>query len=223
MNIKRLVGDRKLPRHASPPRTCRCAASARDERPHAQGPAQGRAPRRRWSSSWPRQKRGRRRDAGEEAAERRRRSRSAARSAASTTGFAHIQAPFNNTTDHDHRHRGQRGRLVERRRHRLQGVAQGHAVRGHPGGDGRRQRRARPRACARVEVRVKGPAPAASRRSARCRPPGSTSSRSATSRRFRTTAAGRPSAGACSPDQRSTITGWLVTSVRSAVCAAAKA
>ena len=56
-------------------------------------------------------------------------------------GFAHIQASFNNTivtiTDAE----GQRDRLVERRRHRLQGIAQGHAVRGDAGGDGRGQRR----------------------------------------------------------------------------------
>ena len=50
---------------------------------------------------------------------------------------------------HDHRHRGQRDRVVERRRHRLQGLAQGHAVRGDAGGDERRQRAPRPTACAR--------------------------------------------------------------------------
>ena len=55
-------------------------------------------------------------------------------------GFAHIQASFNNTivtiTDTE----GQRDRLVERRRDRLQGIAQGHAVRGDAGGHGRGQR-----------------------------------------------------------------------------------
>jgi hypothetical protein len=63
-------------------------------------------------------------------------------------GFAHIQASFNNTiitiTDVD----GHVIRLVERRRHRLQGFAQGHAFRGDAGGDCRRQRRRRPTACA---------------------------------------------------------------------------
>ena len=56
-------------------------------------------------------------------------------------GLAHIQASFNNTVGDDHRHRGQRRGLVERRRHRLQGIAQGHAVRGDAGGAQRRQRR----------------------------------------------------------------------------------
>ena len=47
-----------------------------------------------------------------------------------------------------------------------------------------------------VSVRVKGPAADASRRSGRCRLPAFTSRTSATSRRFRTTGAGRPRSGA---------------------------
>ena len=46
--------------------------------------------------------------------------------------------------------------MVERRRHRLQGVAQGDAVRGDAGGDQRRQRGQGGRH-AHLEVRVKGP------------------------------------------------------------------
>jgi hypothetical protein len=52
-------------------------------------------------------------------------------------GYVHIHASFNNThitiTDTD--------RVVERRRDRLQGLAQGDAVCGHPGGHECRQRR----------------------------------------------------------------------------------
>ena len=69
----------------------------------------------------------------------------------------------------DHRHRRQRGRLVERRRHRLQGIAQGHAVRGDAGGARTPATRPRPSACARSTCASRGRAPAASRRSARCR------------------------------------------------------
>jgi small subunit ribosomal protein S11 len=56
-------------------------------------------------------------------------------------GVVHIQASFNNTlvtiTDAE----GNVCRVVERRRHRLQGIAQGHAVCRDAGGHERRQRR----------------------------------------------------------------------------------
>ena len=58
---------------------------------------------------------------------------------------------------HDHRHRGQRDRVVERRRHRLQGIAQGHAVRGDAGGDRTPATPPRRYGLRSVEVRVKGP------------------------------------------------------------------
>ena len=53
-----------------------------------------------------------------------------------------------------------------------------------------------------VEVRVKGPGAGASRRFARCRRSASRSSRSATSRRFRTTGAGRRRGGGSRRSQR---------------------
>ena len=72
-------------------------------------------------------------------------------------GFAHIQASFNNTiitiTDAD-------GHVIawsSAGGDRLQGIAQGHAVRGDPGGAWPRATRPRRTACGRVEVRVKGP------------------------------------------------------------------
>ena len=63
------------------------------------------------------------------------------------SGYAHIHASFNNTmitiTDTE----GMRDRVVERRRRRLQGFAQGDAVRGDQRGDRRRQRRQDRTAC----------------------------------------------------------------------------
>ncbi len=84
-------------------------------------------------------------------------------------GVAHIQASFNNTmitlTDTD-------GNVVSwssARRHRVQGLPQGHAVRGDAGRD-QRGNAAKTFGMRSVEVRVKGPAPVASRRFARSRP-----------------------------------------------------
>jgi small subunit ribosomal protein S11 len=55
-------------------------------------------------------------------------------------GLAHIHASFNNTTITITDPEGRGDRVVERGRHRLQGLAQGHAVRGDAGGDRRGQR-----------------------------------------------------------------------------------
>ena len=118
-------------------------------------------------------------------------------------GDAHIQASFNNTVDHDHRRRGQRRVVVERRR----------ASASRARARARRSRRPRPRSTPARRPRARhalarsagqGPGrrprvggPRAADRSA------STSSRSATSRRSRTTAAGRPSAAASDVVRRS--------------------
>ena len=84
-------------------------------------------------------------------------------------GFAHIHASFNNTqitiTDTE-------GNVIawsSAGGDRLQGLAQGHAVRGHAGGDERRQRRQDVRHALGARCGSRGPGPAASRRSARCR------------------------------------------------------
>ena len=78
-------------------------------------------------------------------------------------GFAHIQASFNNTTITITDAEGRGGGVVERRRHRLQGIAQGDAVRGDPGGDRRRQRRQGVR---HAQRRSAGQGPGAGRESA---------------------------------------------------------
>ena len=84
-------------------------------------------------------------------------------------GLAHIQASFNNTavtiTDTE-------GNVVawsSAGRHRLQGLAQGHAVRGDAGGAERRQRGEGRRHAIAGRARSRDPGPAASRRFARCR------------------------------------------------------
>ena len=111
-------------------------------------------------------------------------------------GVVHIHSTFNNTIVTITDPVGQRRRLVERRRRRLQGLAQGHAVRGaarrrRGGQEGDGQRRAqRPGA---REGAGRGPrvgAPVAAERRA------FTITVIRTSRRSRTTAAGRPSGGA---------------------------
>ena len=160
MNIKRLmeIGSYRGMRHRRG-LPVRGPADAH-QRAHAQGPAQGRDREEEdgVSDAWQRLKRRRRRRRRrkEPRQEEEDRSRSAARSASCTTGLAHIQASFNNTIDHDHRHRGQRDRVVERRRHRLQGLAQGHAVRGDAGGDDAGNA-AKTFGMRSVDVRVKGP------------------------------------------------------------------
>ena len=133
-------GDRLLPRACATAATCRCAASARrPTRAPARARARARSParRRRPRSMAKMTKHGRsstvsatpRRAQASPRASARRRSRSAARSDRAPRHRAHPGVVQQHDRD-DHRHRGQRRRLVERRRHRLQGLAQGHAVRG---------------------------------------------------------------------------------------------
>ena len=72
-------------------------------------------------------------------------------------GVAHVNATFNNTTDHDHRHARQRDRRGDRRgKAGFKGSKKSHAVRRD-----RRRRAGRARGAdarrARVHVRVQGP------------------------------------------------------------------
>jgi small subunit ribosomal protein S11 len=148
MNIKRLmeIGSWRGLRHRRNlpgPR-----AAHQDQRADAQGPAQGRRREEEDGSKllWQKSKRSTRPSsrapAGKKApaSRRRRRSRSAARSASSTTGLAHIHASFNNTTITITDPKGAVIAWSSAGGHRLQGLAQGHAVRGDAGGDRRGQR-----------------------------------------------------------------------------------
>ena len=96
----------------------------------------------------------------------------------------------------DHRRLRQRRRVVVGRHVRLQGLAQVDAVRRAARRRGRRQEGDGARRAQRAPSTSTVPAPVASRRSARSTRPASRSTSSATSRPFRTTVAGRPSAAA---------------------------
>ncbi len=72
-------------------------------------------------------------------------------------GVAHIQATFNNTIITISDPKGNVICWVERRRPGLQGLAQGHALRRADGGAATPATRRGTTACARVDVRVKGP------------------------------------------------------------------
>ena len=147
--------DRQLSRRRGIAATCRCAASARARtRARARARARARLPRRRLSRPMAKKATaGRRRGdtpkAGkapdqeeEDVQEARREARGAPRLR------PHSGVVQQHDRD-DHRRRRARDRVVERRRHRLQGIAQGHAVRGDAGGDGRGQRRQDATACGR--------------------------------------------------------------------------
>jgi small subunit ribosomal protein S11 len=71
-------------------------------------------------------------------------------------GLAHIHASFKQHDRDDYRHGRQRRGVVERRRHRVQGIAEGHAVRGDPGrlNAGNAAKTVGMRS---LDVRVKGP------------------------------------------------------------------
>ena len=148
MNIKRLDGDRQLSRACATAAICRSAASARGPtRARARARARARSRRRRPSrktlmakaeatSKAPtarQRKRARQGSEEEDIQEARREAHRAPRLR------AHPGVVQQHRGD-DYRHGRQCGRVVERRRHRLQGIAQGHAVRGDAGGDERRQR-----------------------------------------------------------------------------------
>ena len=197
------VRDRRVPRAAAPPRPAGATASAR-RRTRARARARRRpsaAGRRRSSLAPPRK-----------AATRGRTRRRVRKNIA--IGQAHIKTSFNNTivalTDPE-------GNVIvweSAGSAGLQGLAQVDAVRrpgdrrrGRPQGHGARPAEGR-------GLRRRAPAPAARRRSARSRPPGSRSSASRTSRRRPTTASAPRSGGASR---------WLATAHRSASSAAARA
>ena len=101
--------------------------------------------------------------------------------------------------DHDHRHEGQHPRVGIGGQGGLQGLQEVHAVRRHRRRRELRPRGDEPRACAGCTCGCRARAAAASRPSRRSPRSGSRSCPSATSRRFRTTAAVRPRSGGSEP------------------------
>ena len=148
-------GPRLLPRPASPPRPAGARSAHAHQRAHAQGPAQGPA--------WPSKpsglhrpgdrKHGEVRQAAAPRQRRRARPRKggAKKKAKKNVVDRHRAHPVDvqQHDRHDHRPAGQRGRLVELGRARLQGLAQEHAVRRAARRRGRRAQGGRSTACAR--------------------------------------------------------------------------
>ena len=177
-------GDRLLPRRPAPARSAGARPAHAHQRAHPQGSARGDgrqqeeadqevATSQRGADAWRRQPAGIGEE-GEEGAPRRR-SKSVV-----PHGVAHIQATLQQHDRDDHRSGRQRP-LAGPRRAASGSRARARARRSRP----RSRRRApatRPRstACAPSTCRCADRAPDASRRSARCRPPASTSSRSGT-------------------------------------------